>query len=470
MWRRALVIVLIVLASAGCALVPPRKIPMDRENYLDAVSNSWKEQLLTNLVKLRYGDTLTTLEMTSINTTYALDSQLSANYPVLWHPLHSTYPQSSWTDAFRNALTLGGTVIYQDHPSISYSPIRGDALSKTMIEPIPPSKLLKSLQTGWLADYIFPCRVKAINDLRNRSSSGSIKEDPKFFEFVELFQYLKKYGVIWIAIKEPVDSKVTKVPEKYEVTLHMTGQGKDKIVSGEEPATKAGNRPKNGKETGEATPKKDNGTKDSAMGDGTNAIALGELVLDTQRAAELDKNSGYYLTEEDQKDNEKFQRKIQRFKNLLWPNPPPLVKPTSGRYEVYKIIDGNQNPPQSDPDCEKIVMQTRSIYETLNMLSMFIDLPPEDLPANGKEQRASLSKLVGKSLNGPVTHQKMFAIYSDKHRPSDAFVTVKHGGYWFYIKDTDYDSKDMFTSTEVFLSMFETGTTQGTPVLTLPVQ
>ena len=43
-----------------------------------------------------------------------------------------------------------------------------------------------------------------------------------------------------------MDPKVTKVPEKYEVTLHMTGQGQDKIVCGEEPAMKAGNRPKKG--------------------------------------------------------------------------------------------------------------------------------------------------------------------------------------------------------------------------------
>ena len=71
MRKLALVLLLIVLASTGCAyMMPPQKIPMDRRNYIDAVSTSWKEQLLTNLVKLRYGDTLTFLEMTGINTSY----------------------------------------------------------------------------------------------------------------------------------------------------------------------------------------------------------------------------------------------------------------------------------------------------------------------------------------------------------------------------------------------------------------
>lgn len=468
MWRRAFVLLLITLASAGCALIPPRKLPMDRRNYLEAVSTSWKEQLLTNLIKLRYGDTLTTLEMTSINTTYALDSNVTANYPIAWNPLHSTYPQGSWVDGFRNIVTLGGMAIYQDHPSISYSPIRGDALAKTMIEPINPAKVLKSLQTGWLADYIFPCCIKAINDLRNRSSSGNIKEDPKFFDLVELFQYLKKYGVIRIAIKEEVESKVTKVPEKFEITLHN-------IVSGEGPARKAGNQPQKGKETGEAAPKKDNGTKDSvvvggtndsAKGDGTKNRAIGQLILDNDRADKMDTNPSEYLTKEDLEGKEKVRDKIKRFKQLLWSSSPPLEKLICGT-EVYEIIDGNQNPPQA-LDYNKIVLQTRSIYETLNMLSMFIDIPPENLPAN--EHRASPSKLVGKPLNGPVPNPKMFIIHYDENRPSDAFVRVKHGDLWFYIKDTDYDSKDIFTSTQVFLSMFETGTTQGVPVLTLPVQ
>ena len=72
---------LIVLASAGCAyMMPPQKIPLYRRNYLDAVSTSWKEQLLTNLVKLRYGDTLTFLQITSVNTSYEFAGNLSANY------------------------------------------------------------------------------------------------------------------------------------------------------------------------------------------------------------------------------------------------------------------------------------------------------------------------------------------------------------------------------------------------------
>ena len=39
------------------------------------------------------------------------------------------------------------------------------------------------------------------------------------------------------------------------------------------------------------------------------------------------------------------------------------VKQTFGRYATYKIIDGNQQPRTLDPNCDKIVVQTRSILQ-----------------------------------------------------------------------------------------------------------
>src|SRR5208337_5107928 len=118
-----------------------------------------------------YGDTWSSLEMTNVITSYELDASATAGYTHGWHPVGTGV-------GFRNALMVGGTVVYSDKPAITYVPTSGDALAKTMIEPIDPSKMLKSLQTGWDARYIFPCCVKSINHLRNCTASGSIPADP----------------------------------------------------------------------------------------------------------------------------------------------------------------------------------------------------------------------------------------------------------------------------------------------------
>ncbi|MFZ0052131.1 MAG: hypothetical protein WAK96_10175, partial [Desulfobaccales bacterium] len=499
MRRPTLALLLIVLASAGCSyIMPPQKIPMDRRNYLDAVSTSWKEQLLNNLVKLRYGDTLTCLEMTSVTTSYELDAGLTANYPVAWNPLHTTNPSQSWSTGWRNTVTLGGSAGYQDKPSITYVPMKGDELARTMLDPIPPSKFLQSIQAGWPSAYVLSCCLKSINDLGNRSASGNIEEDTGFFELVQIVTNLEKNGVIRITVKNAVEPKVTKVPQEYTVTLKDERQG-----TGSKPVmtlpVKAGTETKKGKST-EGGTDKNKVEKDTS---------IGLLVLDTDRA----------------KHGKVIEKEVKAFKKLLWPNSAPLdneyklyhnkclccheakdgntglpsissyfnpaasndpkfwvedvdqkitravtkgcrmskitpsdlkaittfIEDTFGKYKLYKIYDGNQEIPL-DPGCDKIVLQTRSIWQVLYMLSMFIKVPPEDTK-DLVHPRAISSKLPGQWLNAsektrwPVVDEDKipFKIEYGKELPKDCLVAIQKRGYWFYIDDTDLTSKLVFS-------------------------
>ncbi len=54
----------------------PRMVPVDRFDYVSAISDSTKQTLLLNIVKLRYGDAPTFVEVSTIITQYLIDTNL----------------------------------------------------------------------------------------------------------------------------------------------------------------------------------------------------------------------------------------------------------------------------------------------------------------------------------------------------------------------------------------------------------
>src|SRR5215470_19528686 len=76
--------ILVSSILAACASIGPRHVVHDRFDYADALSRSWKENMLLNLVKLRYADAPLFLDVSSIVEQYTLQGTLSAaaQFPV----------------------------------------------------------------------------------------------------------------------------------------------------------------------------------------------------------------------------------------------------------------------------------------------------------------------------------------------------------------------------------------------------
>ena len=68
---------LVVILLAGCTGIGPRTVIRDRFDYVNAISNSWKKQMLLNLVKIRYVDAPVFMEVSSFISQYALEGQIN---------------------------------------------------------------------------------------------------------------------------------------------------------------------------------------------------------------------------------------------------------------------------------------------------------------------------------------------------------------------------------------------------------
>jgi hypothetical protein len=187
--------VVLVLLAAGCTSVGPVMVPRDRVDYITAVAESWKEQTLLNIVRMRYGDAPTFVDVSSIVSGYAFQGQLSAGAAIS-SDLTSTIP--------RDLVTLGGNATYVDRPTITYTPLGGDKFAKSLLRPIPPSAIFELIQAGYPSDYILQMTARAINGVYNRSSSGGrVRDaDPEFYPLLDTLRRLQLSGAVSLRLEK----------------------------------------------------------------------------------------------------------------------------------------------------------------------------------------------------------------------------------------------------------------------------
>jgi hypothetical protein len=77
--RQRLAAVLNLLLVA-CSSIGPGTVPHDRIDYGSSIGNSWKEQTLFNIVKLRYADMPIFLEVAQVIAGYQLQSAASGSF------------------------------------------------------------------------------------------------------------------------------------------------------------------------------------------------------------------------------------------------------------------------------------------------------------------------------------------------------------------------------------------------------
>jgi hypothetical protein len=171
---------LLPLLLTGCALrVGPKRLPQERFDYSAAIATSWKEQMLTNLVKVRYADPPVFLDIAQVVTQYTLEASATVNTPD-W----AGNPSGPSAGVFGR---------WAESPTITYNVMSGDKFAKSLLEPISPASLLQLVQSGWPIDMVFGVAVKAMNGLYASSGAETFKHqgDPNFYKVLRLLRELQ---------------------------------------------------------------------------------------------------------------------------------------------------------------------------------------------------------------------------------------------------------------------------------------
>jgi hypothetical protein len=188
--------ILLAAAAAGCARQSfgPRTIPYARHDYNEAISRSWDEDLLLNLVRLHYRDSPLFVDITSVTASYTLQKSAS---------LAATTNSKRFT---LGDVTANAGLTFSETPVIAYSYLNGEAFAQRLLTPLGASTLEQLSSSGWSLARLMLCCVQSVNGVENAIAAAGPTPDyvPDYERFQRLASLMRTLQVARkLAIESP---------------------------------------------------------------------------------------------------------------------------------------------------------------------------------------------------------------------------------------------------------------------------
>lgn len=325
-----------------------------RGQYNQVVQRTDGEQLLLNLVRLRYRDPPLFLEVTSISSSLSLEIGASV----------------SGTVGDSKSVVPGGNVAYIERPTITYAPLHGARFGQQFLTPIDNQLLLLLYHSGWAIDRIFKVFVQRLGPLPNapRASGPTPSQAPLYRDFFAACQILRD---LWHVGK---------------LDLKAAQRGEQQMMM---------------------------------------------LQIDPTLAADP---------------------QVVRLAHLLGLSQPMTTI----------LLSANVRP--NEPDVVQVT--SRSLLAGMFYASQGVE-PPEEHVRKGRVTLTLDDD--GAPFDWTLVTGEILRVHSQFRRPTDAYVAVSYRGRWWFIRDSDLDSKSTFSFLSQVLEMLSSDVRGAMPVLTLPI-
>ncbi len=354
----AKIVILLTLTCSftACGSLGPKRVEGNRFDYNTALQKSSDQQLLLNLVRLKYRDTPYFLEVSSVTSQLKYSASVAVDAEV--------------PDRGFNIFGFGGNARVEENPTIVYSPLQGDKFITQFLSPVSLETLLLLYRSGWSIKRIFFTCLQQINGIYNAPNAASptpasVPVYKEFQDVIRLFRYFQSNNMLRMDFKN-------------------NGKGFEIFLSIDPKAWK----------------------------------------------------SEEYL----------------QFTKIL------NIQPGQEQYLL------TTNLMSTDPNVIKL--ETRSIMGVLFYLSQGVAVPESDL-ASGKVTNTLYPD--GSPFDWNDVTGKVLIVKNKSYKPSDASTVVKYQGKWFYIDNTDLNSKSTFALLGQLFALQSGGAKGTSPLLTLSV-
>jgi hypothetical protein len=186
---------ILAVFMTGCPKNGPKSVVRDRFDYNTAIGDSLKDQMLLNIIKMRYLDVPVFVDVAQIINSYEFQGSASISGNIVGQG--------------GDALNLGANGSYANRPTITYTPMTGNQYVRGLLTPLPPEVIFFTIEAGYSAELITRATVASINGLHNDSSlDGEVSQgDASFFRVAALLRELQRSGLMALAVKVRSDKE-----------------------------------------------------------------------------------------------------------------------------------------------------------------------------------------------------------------------------------------------------------------------
>ncbi len=395
-----------------CGCVGPTAMSLTRTRYNEAYRSTNDEEILLNIVRLRYADSPIFMDLPNITSQFEVSG--GGNYS---YGLNGSGPGMN---------NLGfGELFFRDAPTLSYHPRSGQEIAKALLSPI-SAELFSVVNAGANIEQFLLLAVNDINDVRNATRAIAMlptapDDNSEFRRGVQLLAALEQRGAVELTVRnlEDVDTVSDPIPSDRVQGRDLVNAAKDKYVF---------------RKTGD----------------------------DLVTVRKQEKTLVIHVRDQD-KDSPEIQELAQVFR----------LKPGLTIYKIKSELSGEHPertrgvPDELDIGAgDTIFVNMRSMLQIAVFLSKGVCVPPEHV-LDGIAPMTQDG--AGGLYDWTNVTQGLFRVCSDRCKPKKSEVAVKYRGYWFYIAPNDVQSRAVMAVYEILFAVQESEGRTLAPILTLPV-
>jgi hypothetical protein len=374
--------------------------------YNEVMRDTNDQQLLINIVRLRYADSPVFIDLPNITSQFEVAG-------------HGNYLGGYGNQTPRRASLGFGELSLRDAPTLSYHPREGREIAKALLTPL-SSDLFIVVNAGANLEQLLLCSINDMNDVPNAPRATTLvpripDDNTVYVRGIRLLASLRDREAteLGFGTDDESDDSSDPIPKS-------SVQGRDLL----------------------------NAARDGYV---YRARGEGQMTLLKREKQLFLKIRPPYV------DSPEMQEVAQIFH----------LTPGLSKYRIKSELTEEANEKLPRPlSNDTIYLNMRSVLQVMTFLSKGVCVPEEHVQSGIAPMTLDPD---GRPYDWTRVTAGNFFVHAQKRRPRAAEVAVQYRGYWFYIAPDDVNTRAVLSILEVVFALQESDGRSVSPMLTLPL-